>query len=309
MNFQERNTQLIKQKAQDLGFFFCGISKADFLTEDAKHLDNYLKNGFQGKMSYLENHYDKRLDPRLLVDDAKSVVSLLMNYYPENIQEDEDAPKISKYAYGKDYHFLIKDKLKEFFAYIQDEIGEVGGRVFVDSAPVLDKAWARKSGLGWMGKNANLIHPKHGSFFFIAELILDLDLTPDGPMKDYCGTCTKCIDACPTDAIVKPYVVDGSKCISYLTIELKDELLPKEFSNKMENWMFGCDICQDVCPWNRFSKPTKESFFNPHENLLKMSKVDWEDLTEEIFQELFRRSAIKRTKYKGLKRNIQFLSE
>jgi len=309
MNFQERNTQLIKQKAKDLGFFFCGISKADFLTEDAKHLDNYLKNGFQGKMSYLENHYDKRLDPRLLVDDAKSVVSLLMNYYPENIQEDADAPKISKYAYGKDYHFLIKDKLKKFFAYIQDEIGEVGGRVFVDSAPVLDKAWARKSGLGWIGKNANLIHPKHGSFFFIAELILDLDLTPDGPMKDYCGTCTKCIDACPTDAIVKPYVVDGSKCISYLTIELKDELLPKEFSNKMENWMFGCDICQDVCPWNRFSTPTKESFFNPHENLLKMSKVDWEDLTEEIFQELFRRSAIKRTKYKGLKRNIQFLSE
>ncbi|HIP31476.1 MAG TPA: tRNA epoxyqueuosine(34) reductase QueG, partial [Crocinitomicaceae bacterium] len=296
-------------KAKDLGFFFCGISKADFLTEDAKHLDNYLKNGFQGKMSYLENHYDKRLDPRLLVDDAKSVVSLLMNYYPENIQEDADAPKISKYAYGKDYHFLIKDKLKKFFAYIQDEIGEVGGRVFVDSAPVLDKAWARKSGLGWIGKNANLIHPKHGSFFFIAELILDLDLTPDGPMKDYCGTCTKCIDACPTDAIVKPYVVDGSKCISYLTIELKDELLPKEFSNKMENWMFGCDICQDVCPWNRFSTPTKESFFNPHENLLKMSKVDWEDLTEEIFQELFRRSAIKRTKYKGLKRNIQFLSE
>lgn len=309
MNSQERNTQLIKQKAKDLGFFFCGISKADFLTEDAKHLDNYLKNGFQGKMSYLENHYDKRLDPRLLVDDAKSVVSLLMNYYPENIQEDADAPKISKYAYGKDYHFLIKDKLKKFFAYIQDEIGEVGGRVFVDSAPVLDKAWARKSGLGWIGKNANLIHPKHGSFFFIAELILDLDLTPDGPMKDYCGTCTKCIDACPTDAIVKPYVVDGSKCISYLTIELKDELLPKEFSNKMENWMFGCDICQDVCPWNRFSTPTKESFFNPHENLLKMSKVDWEDLTEEIFQELFRRSAIKRTKYKGLKRNIQFLSE
>ena len=309
MNLQERNTQLIKQKANDLGFFFCGISKADFLAEDAKHLDAYLKNNYQGKMSYLENHYDKRLDPRLLVNDAKSVVSLLMNYYPENIQEDADAPKISKYAYGKDYHFLIKDKLKEFFAYIQDEIGEVGGRVFVDSAPVLDKAWARKSGLGWMGKNANLIHPKHGSFFFIAELILDLELTPDGPMKDYCGTCTKCIDACPTDAIVKPYVVDGSKCISYLTIELKDELLPKEFSSKMENWMFGCDICQDVCPWNRFSKPTKESFFNPHEKLLKMSKADWEDLTEEVFQEVFRKSAIKRTKFKGLKRNIQFLSK
>ncbi|MBL1279456.1 MAG: tRNA epoxyqueuosine(34) reductase QueG [Fluviicola sp.] len=308
MNSKERNTQLIKQKAKDLGFFFCGISKADFLKEDAVHLDAFLKNNYQGKMSYLENHYDKRLDPRLLVDDAKSVVSLLMNYFPENEQEDPSAPKISKYAYGKDYHFLIKDRLKEFFAYIQDEIGEVGGRVFVDSAPVLDKAWAKKSGLGWVGKNANLIHPKHGSFFFIAELILDLELTEDGPMKDYCGTCTKCIDACPTGAIVKPYVVDGSKCISYLTIELKDELLPSEFKGKMDNWMFGCDICQDVCPWNRFSKPTKESHFDPHENLLKMSKVDWEDLTEEIFQELFRKSAVKRTKFKGLNRNIQFNS-
>ena len=308
MNSKERNTQLIKQKAKDLGFFFCGISKADFLKEDAVHLDAFLKNNYQGKMSYLENHYDKRLDPRLLVDDAKSVVSLLMNYFPENEQEDPSASKISKYAYGKDYHFLIKDRLKEFFAYIQDEIGEVGGRVFVDSAPVLDKAWAKKSGLGWVGKNANLIHPKHGSFFFIAELILDLELTEDGPMKDYCGTCTKCIDACPTGAIVKPYVVDGSKCISYLTIELKDELLPSEFKGKMDNWMFGCDICQDVCPWNRFSKPTKESHFDPHENLLKMSKVDWEDLTEEIFQELFRKSAVKRTKFKGLNRNIQFNS-
>ena len=308
MSIKEEHTRLIKNKANELGFFFCGVSKADFLEEDAKHLDNYLKKNYQGQMSYLENHYDKRLDPRLLVDDAKTVVSLLMNYYPENIQENPDAPKISKYAYGKDYHFIIKDKLKELFNFIQDEIGEVGGRVFVDSAPVLDKAWARKSGLGWMGKNGNLIHPKHGSFFFIAELILDLDLLPDGPIKDYCGTCTKCIDACPTDAIVKPYVVDGSKCISYLTIELKDELLPKEFEGKMENWMFGCDICQDVCPWNRFSKPTKEPFFNPHENLLKMSKVDWEDLTEEIFQELFKKSPIKRTKFKGLQRNIKFIS-
>ena len=308
MSIKEEHTRLIKNKANELGFFFCGVSKADFLAEDAKHLDNYLKNNYQGQMSYLENHYDKRLDPRLLVDDAKSVVSLLMNYYPENTQENSDAPEISKYAYGKDYHFIIKDKLKELFNFIQEEIGEVGGRVFVDSAPVLDKAWARKSGLGWMGKNGNLIHPKHGSFFFIAELILDLDLTPDGPIKDYCGTCTKCIDACPTDAIVKPYVVDGSKCISYLTIELKDELLPKEFEGKMENWMFGCDICQDVCPWNRFSKPTQEPFFNPHENLLKMSKVDWEDLTEEIFQELFKKSPIKRTKFKGLQRNIKFLT-
>ncbi|MDB4090864.1 tRNA epoxyqueuosine(34) reductase QueG [Crocinitomicaceae bacterium] len=307
MSSTERNTKLIKQKALDLGFFYCGISKADFLEDDARHLDAYLKQNYHGKMSYMENHYDKRLDPRLLVHNAKSVVSLLLNYYPEKDQENNDTYKISKYAYGKDYHFLIKDKLKLFFQYIQDEIGEVGGRVFVDSAPVLDKAWARKSGLGWMGKNANLIHPKHGSFFFIAELVLDLELEEDGPIKDYCGTCTKCIDACPTDAIVKPYVVDGSKCISYLTIELKDELLPKEFKGKMENWMFGCDICQDVCPWNRFSSPTKESFFSPHENLLKLSKADWHDLTEEVYQELFRNSAIKRTKYDGLKRNIDFL--
>lgn len=307
MSSIERNTKLIKQKALDLGFFYCGISKADFLEDDARHLDAYLKQNYHGKMSYMENHYDKRLDPRLLVHNAKSVVSLLLNYYPEKDQENNDTYKISKYAYGKDYHFIIKDKLKLFFQYIQDEIGEVGGRVFVDSAPVLDKAWARKSGLGWMGKNANLIHPKHGSFFFIAELVLDLELEEDGPIKDYCGTCTKCIDACPTDAIVKPYVVDGSKCISYLTIELKDELLPKEFKGKMENWMFGCDICQDVCPWNRFSSPTKESFFSPHENLLKLSKADWHDLTEEVFQELFRKSAIKRTKYDGLKRNIDFL--
>ncbi len=307
MSSTERNTKLIKRKALDLGFFYCGISKADFLEDDARHLDAYLKQNYHGKMSYMENHYDKRLDPRLLVHNAKSVVSLLLNYYPEKDQENNDTYKISKYAYGKDYHFLIKDKLKLFFQYIQDEIGEVGGRVFVDSAPVLDKAWARKSGLGWMGKNANLIHPKHGSFFFIAELVLDLELEEDGPIKDYCGTCTKCIDACPTDAIVKPYVVDGSKCISYLTIELKDELLPKEFKGKMENWMFGCDICQDVCPWNRFSSPTKESFFSPHENLLNLSKADWHDLTEEVFQELFRKSAIKRTKYDGLKRNIDFL--
>lgn len=309
MSIQEKHTRLVKDKAKDLGFFYCGVSKADFLEEEAKHLESYLKNNFNGKMTYMENHFDKRLDPRLLVDDAKVVVSLLMNYYPDEIQKDEDAPKISKYAYGQDYHFIIKDKLKSLFSYIQEEIGEVGGRIFVDSAPVLDKSWAQKSGLGWMGKNTNIINPKEGSFFFIAELILDLDLTPDGPIKDYCGTCTKCIDACPTDAIVQPYVVDGSKCISYLTIELKDELLPKEFSGKMDNWMFGCDICQDVCPWNRFSKPTKESSFSPHENMLHMSKADWSDLTEEVFQEIFRKSAVKRTKYAGLKRNIGFITD
>jgi len=308
LSIEEKYTRQIKEKAKDLGFFYCGVSKADFLEEEAKHLESYLKNNFNGKMTYMENHFDKRLDPRLLVDDAKVVVSLLMNYHPNEIQTDKAAPKISKYAYGQDYHFIIKDKLKSLFSYIQEEIGEVGGRIFVDSAPVLDKSWAQKSGLGWMGKNTNIINPKEGSFFFIAELILDLNLIPDGPIKDYCGTCTKCIDACPTDAIVKPYVVDGSKCISYLTIELKDELLPKEFSGKMDNWMFGCDICQDVCPWNRFSKPTKEASFSPHENLLHMSKADWVDLTEEVFQEIFRKSAVKRTKYAGLKRNIGFLN-
>lgn len=307
MNLSERNTRLIKQKAKELGFFFCGISKADFLSEEAPRLEQWLKNDFHGKMSYMENHFDKRLDPRLLVDDAKSVVSLLLNYFPAQSDQPESAPKISKYAYGKDYHFVIKDKLKVLFQFIQDEIGEVGGRIFVDSAPVMDKAWAKKSGLGWVGKNSNLIHPKHGSFFFVAELILDLELEPDGPMKDYCGTCTRCIDDCPTGAIVEPYVVDGSKCISYLTIELKDEIVPKEFNGKMDNWMFGCDVCQDVCPWNRFSKPHNEPNFNPHDNLLKMNKSDWEDLTEEVFQELFRKSAVKRTKFKGLTRNINFL--
>lgn len=287
---------------------YCGISKADFLEEEANRLDQWLKADYHGKMGYMANHFDKRLDPRLLVDDAKSVISLLLNYYPEK-QQNEDAPKLSKYAYGTDYHTVIKDKLKELLAFIQEEIGEVGGRVFVDSAPVMDKAWAKRSGLGWVGKNSNLIHPKHGSFFFVAELILDLELQPDGPIKDYCGTCTKCIDACPTEAIVEPYVVDGSKCISYLTIELKDAIIPDEFKGKMDNWMFGCDICQDVCPWNRFSKPHTEPRFDPHEQLLKMNKADWDDLTEEIFRELFRNSAVKRTKFSGLKRNILFLEK
>lgn len=287
---------------------FCGVSKADFLEDEAQRLDVWLKKDYHGKMSYLANHFDKRLDPRLLVDGAKSVVSLLLNYYPEETQTESDAPKISKYAYGKDYHFVIKDKLKSLMAYIHEEIGEVGGRVFVDSAPVMDKAWAAKSGIGWVGKNSNLIHPKHGSFFFVAELIIDLELEPDGPMKDYCGTCTKCIDACPTDAIVEPYVVDGSKCISYLTIELKDAIIPGHFKDQMDGWMFGCDICQDVCPWNRFSKQHSEPSFDPHENLLKMSKSDWEDLTEDVFREIFRNSAVKRTKFDGLQRNIKFLN-
>ena len=304
----DRNTSFIKQKAQELGFFFCGISKADFLADEAPKLESWLNNKYQGKMDYMANHFDKRLDPRLLVDDAKSVVSLLLNYYPTE-EQDQDAPKISKYAFGEDYHYVIKDKLKIFFEAIQKEIGEVGGRVFVDSAPVMDKVWAKKSGLGWIGKNANLIHPKKGSFFFIAELILDLDLTPDGPIKDYCGTCTKCIDACPTEAIVAPYVVDGSKCISYLTIELKDQILPSEFKGKMDNWMFGCDVCQDVCPWNRFSKARTESRFTPSENLLAMQNKDWKELTELTFKELFKNSAVKRTKFTGLTRNIDFLSK
>ena len=302
----DRNTKFIKQKAQELGFFFCGVSKAEFLEDEAPRLEEWLNRNYHGKMSYMANHFDKRLDPRLLVEDSKSVVSLLLNYYPSQAQN-ENAPKISKYAYGEDYHYIIKDKLKEFFQSIQEEIGEVGGRVFVDSAPVMDKAWAAKSGLGWNGKNANLINPKHGSFFFIAELILDLELTPDGPIKDYCGTCTKCIDECPTDAIVEPYVVDGSKCISYLTIELKDQLLPNEFGGKMENWMFGCDICQDVCPWNRFSKPHSEPRLNPKSKLLDLNQNDWSELTEMTFKELFKLSAVKRTKFDGLKRNIGFL--
>ena len=261
-----------------------------------------------GNMSYMENHFDKRLDPRLLVDGAKSVVSLALNYFPERTQID-DTYKLSKYAYGEDYHFIIKYKLKELMKFIASEIGEVGGRVFVDSAPVLDRAWAKKSGLGWIGKNANLINKEVGSFFFLAELIIDLELEPDGPVKDYCGTCTACIDECPTDAIPEPYVVDGSKCISYLTIELKNEIIPKEFQGKMEDWMFGCDICQDVCPWNRFSTPHNEPLLNPKPNLLGLNKKDWEDLTEEVFRDLFKKSAVKRTKFDGLKRNIGFLNK
>ena len=290
-----------------MGFSYCGVSKAGFLEEEAPRLERWLSENRHGSMNYMENHFDKRLDPRLLVDGAKSVVSLMLNYYSEEKQQDPDAPKISQYAYGTDYHFVIKDKLKTLLQFIQDEIGEVGGRVFVDSAPVMDKAWAQKSGLGWMGKNTNIIHPKAGSFFFIAELILDLELEPDGPIKDYCGTCTACIDACPTEAIVQPYVVDGSKCISYLTIELKDAILPEVFRSQMDNWMFGCDVCQDVCPWNRFSKPHSTPAFLPNDQLLQLSKADWQDLTEEVFRELFRNSAVKRTKFEGLKRNIGFL--
>lgn len=297
----------IKTEAAKLGFFFCGVSKADLLEDEAPQLEAWLKKNYHGKMSYMENHFDKRLDPRLLVDGAKSVVTLLLSYATEEKQTDPESPKLSKYAYGKDYHYVIKDKLKSLMQSIHEHIGEVGGRVFVDSAPVMDKAWAKRSGAGWMGKNTNLIQPKTGSFFFIAELIIDLELEADGPIKDYCGTCTKCIDACPTDAIVEPYVVDGSKCISYLTIELKDALLPEQFRMQMDNWMFGCDICQDVCPWNRFAKQHHEPAFQPHPKLLSLNKADWHDLSEEVFQELFRHSAVKRTKFQGLQRNLNFL--
>lgn len=300
-----RHTAIIKEEAKRLGFDFCGISKAEFLEEEAPRLENWLRNGMQGKMEYMENHFDKRLDPRLLVEDARSVVSLLYNYYPQQVQNPE-APKISKYAYGLDYHEVIKEKLKEFLNTLKERIGEVNGRAFVDSAPVLDKAWATKSGLGWVGKNANLINKQQGSFFFIAELIIDLDLEYDGPVPDYCGTCTRCLDACPTQAIVEPFVVDGSKCISYFTIELKDAI-PEDFKNQLDNWVFGCDVCQDVCPWNRFSVPHKEPQFVNQTGMLNFSKQEWHDMTEEVFASVFRNSAVKRTKYKGLKRNLEFL--
>jgi epoxyqueuosine reductase len=302
-------SNLIKRKAQELGFFYCGISKAAFLEEEAPRLENWLKSGMNGQMHYMENYFDRRLDPRKLVDGAKSVISLLYNYYSTDKQADEQAPKISKYAYGNDYHLVIKDKLKELLQFIKENIGGINGRAFVDSAPVMDKAWARKSGLGWIGKNSNLITKKQGSFFFVAELIIDPELEYDGPIKDYCGSCTKCIDACPPDAIVKPYVVDGSKCISYFTIELKDEIIPEEMKGKFQNWAFGCDICQEVCPWNRFSKSHHEPQFNAKKEMLEMSKKEWEEITEEIFESVFTNSALKRTKYKGIKRNINFLKQ
>lgn len=301
---KSQQTHTIKRIAQELGFSFCGISKAEFLEEEAPRLEAWLKAGMHGKMSYMENHFDKRLDPRLLVPGAKSVVSLLLNYFPEKKPNDHSV-KISKYAYGEDYHFVIKDKLKIFMQRISEEIGEVGGRVFVDSAPVMDKAWAKKSGLGWVGKNANLINKGNGSFFFIAELIIDLELEPDGPVKDYCGTCTACIDSCPTDAIVEPYVVDGSKCISYLTIELKEHV-PLEFKNSMDNWAFGCDICQDVCPWNRFSMTHNEPRFNPSETFLNLTKSDWREMTEEVFDTHFKKSPMKRPGFEKIKGNIFF---
>ncbi len=300
-------TTMIKSEAKRLGFLSCGISKAEFLEEEAPRLEQWLKDGMHGEMGYMANHFDKRLDPTKLVDGAKSVVSLLLNYYPSENQN-SDSYKISKYAYGTDYHFVIKDKLKTLMHFINKEIGEVHGRAFVDSAPVLDKAWAAKSGLGWIGKNGNLLTQQLGSFYFIAELIIDLELEYDAPTTDHCGTCTACIDACPTEAIVAPYVVDGSKCISYFTIELKDEI-PTEYKGKFDDWMFGCDVCQDVCPWNRFSKPHQEPLFNPHPELLSKDKKEWELLTSNVFVDIFAKSAVKRTKFTGLKRNIEFLKK
>jgi epoxyqueuosine reductase len=284
----------------------CGISKAGFLADEAPRLEHWLNQNYNGEMAYMANHFDMRLDPTKLVDGAKSVVTVLLNYFPEETQHDGAAPKVSKYAYGQDYHHVIKGKLRQLTEFIQQEIGEINGRAFVDSAPVMDKAWAIRSGLGWMGKHTNIIRPKEGSFFFIGELILDIELEPDAPMQDHCGSCTRCIDACPTEAIIQPYVVDGSKCISYFTIELKDSI-PMAMKGTFKNWAFGCDICQDVCPWNRFAKPHTEPAFNPHPDMLGMTAHDWHELTEEVFMKVFQKSAVKRAKFSGLKRNLDFL--
>ncbi|WP_309609286.1 tRNA epoxyqueuosine(34) reductase QueG [Flavobacterium sp.] len=307
INNNTKYTSIIKQEAKRLGFLSCGISKAAFLEEEAPRLENWLNKNMNGEMSYMQNHFDKRLNPTLLVDGAKSVISLLLNYYPSEVQN-PDSYKISKYAYGQDYHFVIKEKLKALLHFIQTEIGEVSGLAFVDSAPVLDKAWAAKSGLGWLGKNGNLITKQIGSFYFIAELIVDLELEYDYATTDHCGSCTACIDACPTEAIVSPYVVDGSKCISYFTIELKENI-PTEMKGKFDDWAFGCDVCQDVCPWNKFSKSHSEPLFNPNPEILSFTKKDWEEISEDVFNKVFKNSAIKRTKLEGLKRNINFIKE
>ena len=306
MKLKNVNTLLIKQESKRLGFDFCGISKAEFLEDEAPRLEKWLKNEMHGKMQYMENYFDLRLDPTKLMSGAKSVISLLLNYFPSE-KQNEHSPKISKYAYGKDYHFVIKEKLKELIAFIKQNIGDVNARAFVDSAPVMDKVWAKKSGLGWIGKHTNLISKNNGSFFFIAELIVDLDLEYDSEIADYCGSCTKCIDACPTDAISQPYVVDGSKCISYFTIELKENI-PAEMKGKFDDWMFGCDICQDVCPWNSFSKPHNELQFKPLPEILNFTKKDWEEISEETFNKTFHDSPLERPKYKGIKRNLEFLN-
>lgn len=302
----EKFAKLIKNKAKKFGFMNCGISKAGFLENDAKPLEKWLKSDFHGEMSYMENHFDKRLDPTLLVEGAKSVISLSYNYFPGEEISQIDNFKISKYAYGLDYHEIIKEILAEMVVELQDEIGDFSFRIFVDSAPVLERSWAQKSGIGWVGKNANLITKQNGSFYFLAEIICELELAEDLPVTDHCGTCRACIEACPTAAIVSEKVIDGSKCISYATIELKNEI-PDSFSGKMDDWIFGCDICQDVCPWNRFSVPHQQPKFNPNNALRNFRKEDWNELTQEIFSEIFRKSPVKRTKFSGLKRNIEFV--
>ena len=306
MSSAARHAAMVKEIAQKLGFMACGISKAGFLEEEAPRLESWLNQNQHGQMGYMARNFDKRLDPTKLVPGAKSVVSLFYNYFPENTPVDVHAPKIARYAYGADYHHVIKDKLFTFMHHIQDQIRTVGGRVFVDSAPVLEKAWAAKSGLGWVGKNTNLIRKQNGSYFFIAELILDLELETDGTVTDHCGSCTACLDACPTDAFVAPYKLDASKCISYFTIELKDAI-PNEVKGQFDNWAFGCDICQEVCPWNRFAAPHEEPAFQPKPELMNMTKGDWNEVTEEVFNRLFEVSAVKRTGFDGLKRNLEFL--
>lgn len=301
-----KNTQLVKNQAKNMGFDFVGIAKAEFLADEAPKLEKWLKSYMHGKMRYMENHFDKRLDPTLLVPGAKSVITLLYNYFPDQDLSENSQYKISKYAYGEDYHFVIKRKLFEFVQILREQIGEVNGRVFVDSAPVMERAWARRSGVGWIGKNSLLLTRQRGSFYFLAELIIDLELIYDQPLGDYCGTCTKCIDACPTDAIIDNSVVDASKCISYFTIELREEI-PPEVEGKFDQWIFGCDICQDVCPWNRFAKPHQEPAFAPSEALRDMEDKDWEEMTREVFNKVFKKSAVKRTRYQGLKRNIDFV--
>lgn len=307
MNNLAENTSLIKNKAKELGFYQVGISKADFLASEAPKFENWLTNNRHGQMHYMANNIDKRLDPRLLVDGAKTVISLMYNYYTPIKQKDIDGLKISKYAYGDDYHEVIKDKLHTLLAWIRENIGEVSGRAFVDSAPVLERAWAAKSGLGWVGKNGNLINKGSGSFYFLSELIIDLPLIEDNNLvTNHCGTCTACIDACPTQAILSNSVIDGSKCISYFTIELKEEI-PSNVKGKFENWIFGCDICQDVCPWNRFAKPNNEVLFTPVTEIINNQVQDWLEITEDVFKQVFKKSPLKRTKYNGLKRNIDFI--
>lgn len=309
MNGIEKNTQFIKLLAAKLGFNYCGIAKAQLLSEDARRLESWLNKGMHGKMQYMENNFDLRIDPTKLVPGAKSVITLLLNYYPAQ-QQNEAAPKIARYAFGNDYHEVIRAKLNELLHEMKATIGEINGRGFVDSAPVMERSWAQKTGLGWIGKNGNLINKQSGSYFFIATLIVDLELQlDDGYVKDYCGTCTQCIDSCPTDAILPDKVVDGSKCISYFTIELKDALIPEAMKGKFDNWMFGCDVCQEVCPWNRFSKPTSEINFSPLPAILNFTTSDWEDLTEESFKLIFKNSPLKRSKFQGIKRNLHFTAQ